>query len=176
MTIGPYQKLPAAVRPYDHRVAGAAQRLRDLIESALPGVTVEHIGSTSVPGCAGKGIIDLQVLYPPGQLAAAREALDTLGFQRQQSRDPWPEERPMRVGSVEHAGALFQIHAHVICVDDPEVEANRRFRDHLRADPAMVDAYVARKSAIVNGGVSDATDYSYAKGDFIRDALTRTRS
>jgi GrpB-like predicted nucleotidyltransferase (UPF0157 family) len=170
MVIGPYQKLPAAVRPYDPRAAEAAQRLRDRIESALPGITVEHIGSTSVPGCAGRGVIDLQVLYPPGQLAAAREALDALGFQRQQSRDPWPEERPMRVGSVEHAGALFQIH--VIGLDDPEVEANRRFRDRLRADPQTVEAYVARKRAIVDGGVRDATDYSYAKGDFIREALT----
>jgi GrpB-like predicted nucleotidyltransferase (UPF0157 family) len=176
MTIGPYQKLPAAVHSYDPRVADAAERLRELIESALPDVTVEHIGSTSVPGCAGKGVIDLQILYPPGQLVAARAALDALGFQRQQSRDPWPEERPMRVGSVEHAGTLLQIHAHVICLDDPEVETNRRFRDHLRADPAMVEAYVARKRAIVNDGVRDATDYSYAKGDFIRDALTRPRS
>jgi GrpB-like predicted nucleotidyltransferase (UPF0157 family) len=173
MIIGAYQELPAAVRPYDHRVAGAAQRLRGLIESAMPGVAVEHIGSTSVPGCAGKGVIDLQVLYPPGQLAAARAALDALGFQRQQGRDPWPEERPMRVGAVEHEGARFQIHAHVICVDDAEVAANRRFRDGLRADATLVDAYVARKHAIVDSGVSDATDYSYAKGDFIRDALTR---
>jgi GrpB-like predicted nucleotidyltransferase (UPF0157 family) len=173
MKIGPYQKVPAAVRPYDPGVAGAAQRLRELIESAIPGVAVEHIGSTSVPGCAGKGVLDLQVLYPPGELAAVRDALDALGFQRQQSRDPWPEERPMRVGSVEHAGGLFQVHAHVIRRDDPEVDANRRFRDRLRADPAFVEAYVARKRAIVDSGVSDATDYSYAKGDFIRDALVR---
>ena len=173
MMIGTYQRLSAAVRPYDDRVVGAAAGLRARIESSLPGVVVEHIGSTAVPGCAGKGVIDLQVLYPPGQLAAAREALDRLGFQRQQSRDPWPEERPMRVGSVEHDGARFQIHAHVLRADDPEVEANRGFRDRLRADAALLEAYVARKRAIVDGGVTDATDYSYAKGDFIRDALTR---
>jgi GrpB-like predicted nucleotidyltransferase (UPF0157 family) len=160
--IGSYTKLPATVHPYDPRVEPAAQRLKDLIESARPGVTVEHIGSTSVPGCAGKGVIDLQVLYSPGELAAARAALDALGFQRQQGPDPWPEERPMRVGSIEQAGALFLIHAHVICVVDPEVEANRSFRDRLRADSAMVAAYVARKRAIIDGGVSDATEYSYA--------------
>lgn len=79
----------------------------------------------------------------------------------------------MRVGSVEHDGARFQIHAHVLRADDPEVEANRGFRDRLRADAALLEAYVARKRAIVDGGVTDATDYSYAKGDFIRDALTR---
>ena len=173
MRIGAYQKLPAAVRPWDPRAVEAARRLRELIESKLPELAVEHIGSTSIPGCAGKGVVDLQVLYPAGALAAARDVLDSLGFQRQQSRDPWPEERPMRVGSIEQAGAIFQIHAHVICADDPEVDANRRFRDRLRADPALVEAYVAKKRAIVEGGVTDSTDYSYAKGDFIRDALGR---
>ena len=43
------------------------------------GLRVEHIGSTSVPGCAGKGIIDLMVLYPVGGLEHARQVLDSLG-------------------------------------------------------------------------------------------------
>jgi GrpB-like predicted nucleotidyltransferase (UPF0157 family) len=39
-----------------------------MITSRFPALTVEHVGSTSVPGCSGKGVIDLMVVYPPGLL------------------------------------------------------------------------------------------------------------
>src|ERR1700722_8828267 len=118
--IGPYESRPAACRDYDPRSATAARIVADLIVSQLPNCVVEHVGSTSVPGLAGKGIVDLMLLYPPGRLAAARETLDRLGFQRQTSRDPFPEERPMRVGSVEHDGERFLLHVHVIAADARE--------------------------------------------------------
>ena len=56
---------------------------------------IHHIGSTAVMGCAGKGAIDLMVLYSPGCLTLAKRVLDELGFQRQTTRDPFPEDRPM---------------------------------------------------------------------------------
>src|ERR1041384_8410236 len=98
--IGQYQQLPAACRDYDPRSAEVAEQISRMILAQLPSLTVEHIGSTAIPGCAGKGIIDLMILYPDGQLEAAKATLDALGFQRQTSRDPFPGDRPMRVGGV----------------------------------------------------------------------------
>jgi GrpB-like predicted nucleotidyltransferase (UPF0157 family) len=92
-----------------------------MILARLRALTVEHIGSTSVPGCAGKGILDLMVLYPPGQLEDARQVLADLGFQRQTTADPFPENRPMRTGSVQYQGNTFRIHAHVLAKDSSEV-------------------------------------------------------
>jgi GrpB-like predicted nucleotidyltransferase (UPF0157 family) len=124
-----------------------------------------------VPGCAGKGVVDLMVVHPDGQLDAVKRVLAALGFQPQTGRDPWPEERPMRVGALEHDGQVFRLHIHVIAASSPEVAELRAFRDRLRADPALVAAYVARKQAILAAGITDSLDYSYAKGPFIRDVL-----
>ena len=96
--VGPYEDRQAVCHDYDRRTAEVAQRVAASIRSHLPGVLVEHIGSTCVLGCAGKGIVDLMLVYPEGQLAAARDVLDALGFQRQTTRDPFPEDRPMRHG------------------------------------------------------------------------------
>src|SRR5687768_2196426 len=79
--IGTYEYLdysdPAEIfRPYDPRFPEIARRVAALIEGRMPDARVEHIGSTAVEGCAGKGIVDLELLYPPGRLAAARETLD----------------------------------------------------------------------------------------------------
>jgi GrpB-like predicted nucleotidyltransferase (UPF0157 family) len=171
--IGPYETRPAACHEHDARTRIVARRVGSLIESHLPGVVVEHVGSTSVPGCAGKGVVDLMVVYPAGILPAVREGLDELGFQRQTGRDPFPEERPMRTGSVEYDGTPFLLHVHVIAAGSSEAAQLRAFRDRLRADPRLVDAYVARKRAILAEGVTDPIDYSVRKGEFVADVLTK---
>jgi len=145
--IGPYPRLsPAGYREYDPRAPEVARRVAEIIRRRLPDVTVEHVGSTAVPGCAGKGVVDLLAPYRDAdELAAIKQVLDDLGWQRQRSQGAFPEDRPMRLGTLEHDGATFLLHLHVVPAASPEVAALRRFRDHLRADPQLVAAYVARK-------------------------------
>src|SRR5215471_7021055 len=171
--IGPYENRQAVYQEYDRRAVEVAQRVAASIQSHLPGVTVEHIGSTSVPGCTGNGIVDLMLVCPEGQLAAARDVLDAVGFQRQTTRDPFPEDRPMRTGSVGYDGTTFLLHVHVIAASSLEAEELRRFRDRLRADPNLVAAYVGAKKAILASGVTDSLDYCIRKGEFVQGALQR---
>jgi len=156
---------------YDPGAIGAASRVGALIEGAAPWTEVEHIGSTAIPGCAGKGIVDVMAMYPPGRLEATREAIDALGFQHQKVGHIFPEERPMRVGAIQHAGKRYRLHVHLIDMNSPEKETLRRFRDVLRADPALRDAYQGKKRAILQSGVRDAKDYTYAKGEFIASVI-----
>ena len=51
----------------------------------------------------------------------------------------------------------------------------RSFRDALRADPRLVEAYVARKREILAAGVTDSLDYAIAKGGFVQDFLQRRK-
>lgn len=176
--IGQYEYLhyddPSEVfRPYDPRFPEVAARLAALIQGRMPDARVEHVGSSAIPGCAGKGVIDLLVTYPPGRLAAARDTLDELGFQRQQGRDPFPEERPMRLGTIEHDGDTFRIHAHVIAINDPEAEEQRHFREALRADPALVEEYVASKRAALTRDGLDNIVYNGVKAPFIKKVIGR---
>jgi ribosomal-protein-alanine N-acetyltransferase len=53
----------------------------------------------------------------------------------------------------------------------PEVQEMRSFRDRLRADPALVAAYVASKKAILAAGVTDPVAYSIRKGGFVQGVL-----
>ena len=156
---------------YDPGAIGAAARVAALIEGAAPWTEVEHIGSTAIPGCAGKGIVDVMAMYPTGKLEATREAIDALGFQHQKMGHIFTEERPMRVGAIQYAGKRYRLHVHLIDMNSPEKETLRRFRDVLRADPALRDAYQGKKRAILQSGVRDAKDYTYAKGEFIASVI-----
>lgn len=166
--IGTYQVQAAAYRPYDPRFPRVAELVSDLIQEEMPRARVVHAGSTAVPGCAGKGNVDLLLLYPPGQLARARDALDRLGFQRWTGRDAFPESRPVRIGTITDDGATFRLHVHVVAEDSPEVAEQIAFRDALRADPALVRAYEARKREVIAAGITYGPDYSRAKEGFIR--------
>ncbi|HSS71002.1 MAG TPA: GrpB family protein [Casimicrobiaceae bacterium] len=156
---------------YEPGVIDAANSVIGLIQGEAPWTHVEHIGSTAVPGCAGKGVVDLMALYPAGKLEAARAVLDGLGFQHQKTGHVFPEARPMRVGAIQHNGKRYRLHVHVIAMDDPEVASLRRFRDALRVDPALRNAYEAKKLAILKSGFNDPSDYTYAKGEFIRSVI-----
>jgi GrpB-like predicted nucleotidyltransferase (UPF0157 family) len=166
-----YEILPPAYVEYDPVGPDVAVRVGSLIDAAAPWAKAEHIGSTAIPGCAGKGIVDLVALYPRGKLEATRSAIDGLGFQRQRTGHTFPEERPMRVGAIDFAGEVYRLHVHIVAADSDEADALRRFRDVLCADSALRDAYQARKRAILESGTSSSADYTHAKGEFINAVI-----
>ena len=171
--VGKYEHGPAAFAEYDPRAPQVAQLLIDAIQQRDPRVVVEHIGSTAVPGCRGKGVIDLAVTYNAGDLESAKAAVDGLGFQRQSGRDPWPETRPMRVASVSALGGSFLVHAHVIERNGPEHKILITFRDALRRDSQLRIAYEKNKQEILARGITDSIEYSNAKESLIATILSR---
>ncbi len=176
MTIGQYEPRPAELLECDPRFPAVAGAIRAVIREADRALDVLHVGSTAVPGLRGKGVIDLAVLYPAGHLAAARDSLDRLGFQRQQGRDPFPESRPMRVGSWIDGSRVYRIHAHVIATDSREHPEVVWFRDRLRADPELLERYEVAKRAIIASGITDSYDYAVAKGQFVAALLANWRA
>ena len=103
-----------------------------------------------------------------------RDTVDTLGFQPQRSGHPFPEDRPMRVGAIEHRGQVYRLHMHVVAADSDEAQSLYRFRDVLRSDQVLRDDYQAKKRAILQSGVNSSNDYTQAKGDFISAVLARS--
>jgi GrpB-like predicted nucleotidyltransferase (UPF0157 family) len=167
----PYAILSPAYVEYDPAAPAVAQRIIALIEAAAPWVKAEHIGSTAIPDCAGKGIVDLVTLYPRGTLEKTREAIDGLGFQHQRAGHEFPEDRPMRVGAIDHLGRTYRVHVHVVAAESAEAKALYRFRDVLRMDAKLRDEYQAKKRAILQSGTSDPAGYTHAKGEFINAVI-----
>jgi GrpB-like predicted nucleotidyltransferase (UPF0157 family) len=168
--IGWYTRAPVEIHQADPRAAEVAKRLIVLIAAGWPGALAEHVGSSAVPGLAGKGIIDLLLPVDPADLTGVTQALFGLGFQLQ---DPqaFPPTRPMLWGMLRHRSNDYRVHVHVVPSFSPEVAALRGFRDALRADPALLDGYAALKRAIAAGGPVDSMTFTKAKHDWITAAL-----
>ena len=172
--IGRYRRVPAQIHQADPDAPEAARRLIALIATRWPTTPAEHIGSTAVPGLAGKGIIDLGTEADPADIPAITEAMYELGFGPQPGPDAWPPTRPMHVGSYRLDGEDFLIHFHVH-PRGGDLHRDVSFRDALRADPGLAAGYAQAKDRIVAsaGGRPDRIAYQDAKGDWIVEAFDR---
>ena len=57
--IVPYPRKRVEFQEYDARAPEIARLVSEMIQVAIPEVIVEHVGSTAIPGCSGRGVIDL---------------------------------------------------------------------------------------------------------------------
>jgi GrpB-like predicted nucleotidyltransferase (UPF0157 family) len=170
--IGPYRRAPVQVHRPDPHAPEVARRLIELIATRWPPTPAEHVGSSSVPGLAGKGIIDLLLPAEPADLPTITQALLELGFEPQLPA-VFPASRPMLWGTFRHGPTDYRVHVHVVAASSPEVTAMRGFRDALRADPLLRRRYAALKRAIVAGGPVDPVVFSNAKHDWIAATLAQ---
>jgi GrpB-like predicted nucleotidyltransferase (UPF0157 family) len=170
--IGRYLRVPVQVHQANPDAPEVARRLIALIATRWPGTPAEHIGSSAVPGLAGKNTLDLLLPAEPAQIPAITQALLELGFQPQVPA-AFPATRPMLWGAFRHGPTQYRVHVHVVPAGSPEVAALRGFRDALRADPRLRRRYAALKRAIVEGGPVDPVAFTKAKHDWIATALAQ---
>jgi GrpB-like predicted nucleotidyltransferase (UPF0157 family) len=169
----PASKPSAEYHEWDPRYPEIVRSLISALSPLPPFLTIEHIGSTSIPGCGGKRIIDLLALYEDGFLNEARTFLLAIGFGRQgpEFSRAWPEERPMYLGLYRWFNEPFLIYIHVIHRASDEVRRFRTFKERLMQHPELLTQYCAYKRQIVTEGIMNTDDYAVLKRPFIHQAL-----
>ena len=74
------------VLPYDARWAQSFAQIRDELREGLGelALSIEHVGSTSVPGLSAKPIIDIDVvIWDRSAFDAAARALEKIGYRHE---------------------------------------------------------------------------------------------
>ena len=73
------------VLPYDEKWHQAFLDIKSELAAALGplALSIEHVGSTSVPGLAAKPIIDIDVVVRKTNLEPAIKALATIGYEHE---------------------------------------------------------------------------------------------
>ena len=170
--IGPYERLAAEVHEWDPRTVDVAARVDALVRAKRPDLVVEHIGSTSVPGLPGKGIVDLSIEIDADAIPGVVAMLYELGFQPQPGPDPWPPTRPMPVGSLDLDGTNYRIHLHVQ-PRGADFARDIAFRDALRNDPELRRQYEGLKRGITDAGPVEGLRYTHSKTAWILQVYRR---
>jgi GrpB-like predicted nucleotidyltransferase (UPF0157 family) len=170
----PYTRQPVEFQEYDPRAPEVARTVSELIQLQIPSVRVEHIGSTAVPGCGGRGVIDLMILYDNEPVEPIITQLDALGFQWVQRNNDLPDEWPKGMGAVQYQEQFFRLHIHVQPSDHPSVAEKRAFRDRLRSEPKLMAEFMMHKQEILARGTVDPIEYTFAKSGFVAEYTPET--
>ena len=132
--------------------------------AGVPVVAIEHVGSTSVPGLAGKPVIDCDIVVAEQDVAAAAQVLTGLGFRAEGELGiplRWAFREPERLAGT---------NTYVIVDGSLALRNHRAVRDTLRADPALRDEYaeVKRRAGAV---AADICEYGRGKNATIQRIL-----
>jgi len=154
------------------RFAAEAARLRDALGAQL--LAIEHVGSTAVPGLAGKPVLDVALAVSSAAAADACIApLVALGYAYRGAYGDDPRRR-YYVRDDERGRRVAQLHLYILPA--PEWEAKLAFRDALRADAALAAAYAAEKHRVAEAVGWDKSAYAVAKGPFVERVLAELRA
>jgi GrpB-like predicted nucleotidyltransferase (UPF0157 family) len=138
-------------------------------------VTIEHVGSTAVPGLAAKPIIDLMVGVR--SLAEARSSCPTplreLGYAHIAEYESWlPDEMLFRKGMP----GPWTHHVHVMEPSSPRWGEYILLRDYLRRHPAIAIDYANLKQALALVFGDDIAGYRDAKRPFVEAVIAKAKA
>ncbi len=164
----PRPPVPAiTVVAYDPSWPEQFAAIRDRIAPALAGIadSIEHVGSTAVPGLSAKPVVDVDVVVPDGVAAArAIEALATLGYRHLGDLGiPGREAFRRPAGTPPH-------NLYVSLAGSLGLRNHLALRERLRRDPDARAAYGALKEQLARH-LSDVAAYVEAKTDLIVSLL-----
>lgn len=162
---------PVEIAEFDPRLARAYRGERDRLRLGLATASLkfEHIGSTAVPGLAGKPIVDL-MLGAAAPVWAAREELRprlvALGYE-----DLGEAGMPGRL-TFRRRTALRAFNVALVEEGGEPWRANLAFRDYLRAHADEAAAYAQAKREALAAGATTLLAYSAAKAPAV-DAILK---
>jgi GrpB-like predicted nucleotidyltransferase (UPF0157 family) len=160
---------PILLADYDPRwpqaYAALAERIRAALGEAI--VTLEHVGSTSVPGLCAKPIIDVLLVVPDSTDEAAYvPALEARGFVLRIREPGWFEHRMLKAKDID-------CNVHVFSEGCEEPARMLAFRDRLRSHEDDRRLYADSKRALAARTWRHVQHYADAKSEVVREILER---
>jgi GrpB-like predicted nucleotidyltransferase (UPF0157 family) len=134
----------------------------------VTGASIQHVGSTAIPGILAKPIIDIAILVD--SLAVADEwarVLAELGYWDKGTQPNMPDRRFFAKG----ADDKRTVYLHVATTK--EYERLIAFGDALRSNPRLAQEYSALKAKLAASHQDNRAQYTTLKNDFIQRVLQR---
>jgi GrpB-like predicted nucleotidyltransferase (UPF0157 family) len=155
---------PVTVAPADPRWPELAAEEIGRLKTALPEASIEHIGSTAVPGLEAKPIVDLMVGLPDVSPSLKLPDYESCGEGGVPGRLYFRKR-----GNA----AAFNVHA--VVKDGPLWRDALALRDYLRSRPDEAARYAEAKRAAIESGATTLQLYSRHKAPLILEFLERAR-
>ena len=145
-----------------------AERMRSVVGDHV--ISIEHVGSTSVPGLAAKPIVDIcPVVEDMNAACTVSDLLDEAGWPlaRERGDKPWIEHQ-----RIAESGQEYNIH---IRPREAAVVNYLLLREYLRDHPGIRGEYARVKREAAEEYLHDVGSYTVEKNEIIKQSKERAR-
>ena len=183
------------IQEYQEKWPADFLTIKENIHRALSGfdASIEHIGSTSVPGLGAKPIIDILVgIEDDTLLNQIVSPMQEAGFTYFKKLEPgWPERRlfVFLEPITNHTAPIIidindddsfreyfinKSNIHIVVKDTYDWKRHLAFRDFIRSNNDIRDEYYKLKKVLSNREFKDTLEYNSFKNDFIKEIEKRS--
>jgi len=174
MTKAEYKDRQYQVRSYDpawtKQFKAEARTIKDIFKKDA--ITIEHIGSTAVPGMTGKPTLDILVCVNDLSVADRHaDQMKAIGYEHLAvyvSPDSVLFRRMQR--------NVILSNVHIFPKDHPHVLEMIALRDYLRCHPEEANAYSGVKKELYEKYPNDYAAYRESKDDYMAKLKQRTKA
>jgi GrpB-like predicted nucleotidyltransferase (UPF0157 family) len=169
VVIGDIEPQTIIVADYDPSWPERFRREEARIRAALgeAALSVEHIGSTSVPGLAAKPIVDvLLVVEDSADETSYALGLEDAGYVLRVREPDFDEHRMFRTPAKD-------VHVHVFSPGSQEIERYLLLRERLREDERDRELYARTKRDLAKREWPSMQHYAEAKTEIIEGIIAR---
>ena len=159
------------VKPYNPQWASDFLQIKSDLEKGLEGVpyiSIEHFGSTSIPGLAAKPTIDIDIVVSRENVSDAIAACVAIGYE-ERGQNYIPDRHALRAEWLKPPRNLY------VCVEGCLALKNHRaIRDQLRKDEELRDEYAAVKLQLAHRDLDNFQEYCDGKNEIINKILDKS--
>jgi GrpB-like predicted nucleotidyltransferase (UPF0157 family) len=164
---------PVIITPYDPNWPKVYEEESKLIRATVGDIirSLDHIGSTSVPGLAAKPIIDIIASVDGrGDADLCKERLHAIGYDDVSTGDS--PDWYYCLGKGPHSPGF---HLHLVKEGSQFHKKHILFRDWLRTHPADTRAYAELKISLAEKHRDDRVTYTNSKTEFIEGIVEKAK-
>jgi len=142
--------------PYDPIFSKLFEKEKLYLQRILgSNITIEHFGSTAVPGLDGKGVIDIYILTSKDKIESISDILQKNGYV---FGDFFKDDDHLlyQIDKLE-SNKKYHYHIHLSSIGSANFKDCIIFRDYLRTHPEAIKKYTQFKKIALNK-IKDITD------------------
>lgn len=145
---------------------------KSMLEKILPPyIKIEHVGSTSISGLGGKGIIDILIGVDKRKIKETKERLKKINYEFHKKASTNNRLFFRRYFLYNHKKEIF--HVHLTELNSKDWKEIIAFRNYLKKSPKAIKDYINIKTEAVRKAKSNGKAYRKYKEKFIKNIILK---
>lgn len=165
-----------SIYPYSVKFIHIFRQEKHKLKKILANIntSIEHFGSTAIPGVFGKGVVDIIIGFDSwANVQKAIPLLQINGYIL--SYDKQRKDRIFLSTAGEKESSFLDIHLHLTLKNSRVFKDTLLFRDYLKKNRELTKQYNQLKEQIIGLVKNDRRLYTRLKSTFIKKVLTQAQ-